>query len=98
MSVNRRPARFLTNCGRSRRSKRLRCIRSFSLLAVFASVLLVLADAPRAEEAAKSETVKFSSGAGRCAVLEFYTSEAESDCIPAEEWFSGMKDSAGLWK
>lgn len=66
--------------------------------AVFASAVFVPAGTLRAQEPAKSETLKFTSGPGRCAVLELYTSEAESDCVPAEEWFSGVKDSPDLWK
>jgi hypothetical protein len=68
------------------------------LLSAMVSAVFFLPGTPHAAEPVKTQPLKFTSGAGRCTLVELYTSEAESDCIPAEEWFSGLKDSPDLWK
>jgi hypothetical protein len=59
-----------------------------------AIVLLALA----AATGALAGEVVFESKPGRTHLIELYTSEGCSSCLPAEEWMSGLKNQPRLWQ
>ncbi len=59
------------------------------LILAVSSTSLVLQSAPA--------PVKLQSTTRQTSLLELYSSEGCSSCPPADEWFSGLKSSKGLW-
>jgi len=59
-----------------------------------AMVLLVMA----AATGALAGEVVFESKPARSHLIELYTSEGCSSCLPAEEWMSGLKNQPRLWQ
>src|SRR3981081_4368209 len=60
--------------------------RAFILIALLAAI------------SAHAGDVAFESKPARTTLIQLYTSEGCSSCLPAEEWMSGLKNQPRLWQ